>query len=81
MPEVAELGNMLTDLFNALGVSQRAYAVRVHLDPSAVSRFLRGQRVATEDFVDRLIREVGQSAEPRSRRKRGPESKNNAWKP
>ncbi|WP_158939453.1 hypothetical protein [Streptomyces sp. NRRL S-87] len=58
VPEVAELGNTLTGLFNTLGVSQRAYAVRVTLDPSVVSRYLRGQRVATEDFVDRLIREV-----------------------
>ncbi|MFD0374577.1 hypothetical protein [Streptomyces sp. NPDC127112] len=48
----------MTDLFNTLGVSQRAYAVRVTLDPSVVSRYLRGQRVATQDFVDRLIREA-----------------------
>ncbi|MFJ5553409.1 hypothetical protein [Streptomyces sp. NPDC093225] len=58
VPEVAALGNTLTGLFNTLGVSQRAYAVRITLDPSVVSRYLRGQRVATEDFVDRLVREA-----------------------
>lgn len=58
IPEVADLGKTLTDLFNTLGVSQRAYAVRITLHPSAVSRYLGGQRVATQDFVDRLIREA-----------------------
>lgn len=58
VPEVADLGNTLTGLFNTLGVSQRAYAVRITLHPSVVSRYLRGQRVATQDFVDRLIREA-----------------------
>ncbi|MEU8029035.1 hypothetical protein AB0C13_10380 [Streptomyces sp. NPDC049099] len=56
--EVAALGNALTELFNTLGLSQNAYAVRVSLDKSIVSRFLRGRRIATQDFVDRLVREV-----------------------
>ncbi|MFE9566754.1 helix-turn-helix domain-containing protein [Streptomyces sp. NPDC006487] len=59
-PEVAALGNTLTDLFKTLGVSQEAYAVRVDLHASTVSRFLNGRRLATEDFVDRLIRETEQ---------------------
>ncbi|MFF3912927.1 hypothetical protein ACFYZB_05450 [Streptomyces sp. NPDC001852] len=58
VPEVVALGNALTTLFNTLGVSQSAYAVRVSLDKSAVSRALRGRRVATQDFIDRLVREV-----------------------
>ncbi|MFJ7159058.1 helix-turn-helix domain-containing protein [Streptomyces sp. NPDC101118] len=62
VPEVVELGKVLTELFKTLGVSQEAYAVRVSLDASAVSRYLRGRRVATEDFVDRLVREVGRKA-------------------
>ncbi|MFI0975501.1 hypothetical protein ACH4SP_00570 [Streptomyces sp. NPDC021093] len=58
VPEVAALGNTLTGLFKTLGVSQEAYAVRVTLDASTVSRFLRGRRVATEDFISRLVREA-----------------------
>ncbi|MFJ4322436.1 hypothetical protein ACIP3A_04860 [Streptomyces tricolor] len=59
IPEVAALGNALTVLFNTLGMSQSAYAVRVSLDKSVVSRALRGRRVATQDFIDRLVHEVG----------------------
>ncbi|MER5414340.1 hypothetical protein [Streptomyces virginiae] len=58
VPEVAMLGNMLLSLFNTLGVSQSAYAYRVHLDKSAVSRYLSGRRLAPQDFIDRLIGEV-----------------------
>lgn len=58
IPEVAALGNALTTLFSTLGMSQSAYAVRVSLDKSVVSRSLRGRRVATQDFIDRLVREV-----------------------
>ncbi|MCJ0873033.1 helix-turn-helix transcriptional regulator [Streptomyces sp. AP-93] len=57
-PEVAALGKTLTDLFKTLGISQEAYAVRVSLDPGTVSRFLRGRRLATKDFIGRLIREA-----------------------
>lgn len=49
---------MLRGLFSTLGVSQRQYAHRVHLDPSAVSRYLSGRRVPPRHFVDRLISEV-----------------------
>lgn len=58
LPEVAALGNTLTDLFNALGISQNAYAVRVSMDKSVISRYLRGKRIAPQDFIDRLVREV-----------------------
>ncbi|MEU1479592.1 hypothetical protein [Streptomyces sp. NPDC005760] len=56
--EVVALGNALTELFNALEMSQSAYALRVHQDKSTVSRFLRGKKVASQDFIDRLVREV-----------------------
>ncbi|MER6203800.1 helix-turn-helix domain-containing protein [Streptomyces sp. NPDC001586] len=61
-PEVAALGNVLTEMFNKLGVSQAAYARRVHLDKSVVSRYFSGKRLATQEFIDRLIHEVGQAA-------------------
>lgn len=58
MAEVAELGNVLRELFNTLGISQRQYAKRIRLDPSAVSRYLGGQRMPTKQFVEQLISEV-----------------------
>ncbi|NUQ98074.1 MAG: hypothetical protein HOY79_16510 [Streptomyces sp.] len=58
VPELARLGNMLRDLFNILGISQRQYAYRVGRVPSDVSRFLGGRRRPPRDFVDRLISEV-----------------------
>ncbi|MCI3272611.1 hypothetical protein [Streptomyces cylindrosporus] len=71
--EVVALGNALTELFNALEMSQSAYAVRIHRDKSTVSRFLRGKKVASQDFVDRLVREVerrrGTSVKPEARRR------------
>ncbi|WP_055601763.1 helix-turn-helix domain-containing protein [Streptomyces aureus] len=56
--EVAALGNVLTGLFKRLGITQTQYAHRVHLDKSAVSRYLSGRRLAPQEFVDRLVREV-----------------------
>ena len=56
--EVAALGTVLTGLFNRLGIPQSQYAHRVHLDKSAVSRYLSGRRLAPQEFIDRLVREV-----------------------
>ncbi|MFF4254481.1 helix-turn-helix domain-containing protein [Streptomyces sp. NPDC001663] len=71
IPQVAALGNALTALFNTLGISQNAYAVRISMDKSIVSRYLRGRRVPPQDFVDRLIREAesrrGASVQPEVR--------------
>ncbi|MEW1778905.1 hypothetical protein [Streptomyces sp. NPDC086777] len=71
IPEVAALGNALTALFNTLEISQSVYGVRVCMDKSIVSRYLRGRRVATQDFIDRLVREVeterGASLQPEVR--------------
>lgn len=58
VPEVAAVGIVLTKLFNTLGVTQSAYAHRVHRDKSSVSRYLSGSRLATQEFIDRLIQEV-----------------------
>lgn len=58
VPEVAALGKELTELFNRLGVTQRAYALRTSVSESLVSRCLSGKRLATQDFIDRLIRET-----------------------
>ena len=58
VPEVAELGNVLKELFNRLGITQTQYAYRVHLHKSVVSRCLNGQRLAGPEFIERLITEV-----------------------
>ncbi|MFG2533222.1 hypothetical protein [Streptomyces sp. NPDC048516] len=58
VPEVAALGKELSELFNTLGVTQRAYALRTSWSESLVSRSLSGKRLATQDFIDRLIRET-----------------------
>ncbi|MCB5165989.1 hypothetical protein LG634_14235 [Streptomyces bambusae] len=58
IPEVAALATELTTLFNALQIPQQQYAARVMLDKSTVSRFLNGRRVASQDFIDRLLGEV-----------------------
>ncbi|MFF3773896.1 helix-turn-helix domain-containing protein [Streptomyces sp. NPDC002232] len=58
VPEAVALGGVLKELFARLGVSQSQYAYRVHLDKSAVSRYLSGRRVAPQEFIDRLVRET-----------------------
>ncbi|MEV6331073.1 helix-turn-helix domain-containing protein [Streptomyces sp. NPDC051909] len=58
VPEVAELGNVLKELFNRLGITQTQYAYRVHLHKSVVSRFLGGKRLADPQFIERLVTEV-----------------------
>ncbi|WP_143668867.1 MULTISPECIES: helix-turn-helix domain-containing protein [unclassified Streptomyces] len=58
MPELAELGTMLRDLFNTLGISQRQYAKRISVHPSVVSRAFGGQRMPTKHFIEQLISEV-----------------------
>ncbi|MEW9518726.1 helix-turn-helix domain-containing protein [Streptomyces tubercidicus] len=56
--EVAALGNVLKELFNTLGISQSQYARRIGLDKSAVSRYLSGARLPTQEFTKRLVSEV-----------------------
>ncbi|MFI0907926.1 hypothetical protein ACH4TE_31100 [Streptomyces sioyaensis] len=58
VPEVAALGKELSELFNSLGITQRAYALRTSVSESLVSRYLSGKKLATQDFIDRLIRET-----------------------
>ncbi|WP_158721288.1 hypothetical protein [Streptomyces sp. NRRL S-241] len=58
VPEVAALATELTTLFNGLQIPQQQYAARVMLDKSTVSRFLNGRRVASQDFIDRLLSEI-----------------------
>ncbi|MEU6330227.1 helix-turn-helix domain-containing protein [Streptomyces sp. NPDC047049] len=58
VPEVAALGKELSELFNALGITQRAYAQKTSWSDSLVSRCLSGKKLATQDFIDRLIRAV-----------------------
>ncbi|WP_369041833.1 helix-turn-helix domain-containing protein [Streptomyces sp. Midd1] len=58
LPEVAALATELTLIFRSLELSQQQYAIRTNYDKSYVSRFLNGRRVATQDFIERLLTEV-----------------------
>ncbi|MFF7313444.1 helix-turn-helix domain-containing protein [Streptomyces sp. NPDC008137] len=58
VPELAELGTTLRELFNTLGISQRQYAKRIGVDPSVVSRAFGGRRMPTKHFIEQLISEV-----------------------
>ncbi|MER5916325.1 helix-turn-helix domain-containing protein [Streptomyces sp. NPDC001982] len=58
LPEVAALATELTTLFKDLGLTQQEYAIRTNFDKSYVSRFLKGRRVATVEFIERLLQEV-----------------------
>ncbi|MFI0814439.1 FxSxx-COOH system tetratricopeptide repeat protein [Streptomyces sp. NPDC021098] len=54
-PECRELARSLRELFGAVGVSLRVFAVRVHYDAGTVSRYLNGTVVPPAEFVDRLL--------------------------
>ncbi|MFF7649996.1 FxSxx-COOH system tetratricopeptide repeat protein [Streptomyces sp. NPDC007983] len=54
-PECRELARSLRELFGALGVSLRVFAVRVHYDAGTVSRYLNGTVVPPAEFVDQLL--------------------------
>ncbi|AXI76816.1 ATP-binding SpoIIE family protein phosphatase [Peterkaempfera bronchialis] len=53
--EVLALSAFLKQLFALLETSLTRYAVRCHRDKGAVSRYLSGQRVPPQDFVDDLL--------------------------
>ncbi|MFJ2405343.1 hypothetical protein ACIOUE_29035 [Streptomyces xanthochromogenes] len=59
-PEKRAFAEDLRRLFLTLDVSVRRYAVRRHLDPSTVTRYLSGERVPPWDFVAGV---VGDAAE------------------
>ncbi|WP_416959468.1 helix-turn-helix domain-containing protein [Streptomyces sp. Agncl-13] len=58
LPEVAALATELMTLFKDLGITQQQYAIRTNFDKSYISRFLNGRRVASSEFIERLLREV-----------------------
>ncbi|WP_159043216.1 helix-turn-helix domain-containing protein [Streptomyces sp. NBRC 110028] len=49
------MARSLRELFGALGVSLRVFAVRVHYDAGTVSRYLNGTVVPPAEFVDQLL--------------------------
>ncbi|MGR3934735.1 FxSxx-COOH system tetratricopeptide repeat protein [Streptomyces sp. BRA346] len=54
-PECRELALSLRELFGAVGVSLRVFAVRVRYDAGTVSRYLNGTVVPPAEFVDQLL--------------------------
>ncbi|MBT2903778.1 helix-turn-helix domain-containing protein [Streptomyces sp. McG8] len=57
-PALPVLAETLRSLFKELGRSQRDFSAHVYWDHTAVSRYLRGERLAPWEFVDTLLREV-----------------------
>ncbi|GDY45450.1 FxSxx-COOH system tetratricopeptide repeat protein [Streptomyces antimycoticus] len=54
-PECRALAESLRELFGAVGVSLRVFAVRLHYDAGTVSRYLNGTVVPPAEFVDQLL--------------------------
>ncbi|MFJ9847178.1 GAF domain-containing protein [Kitasatospora sp. NPDC101155] len=59
-PEVEAFADFLNQLFTTLATSLTRYAARVKRDKGSVSRYLNGRRIAPEDFVDELLRQVAE---------------------
>ncbi|MFB6553553.1 helix-turn-helix domain-containing protein [Streptomyces sp. NPDC056405] len=55
----------LRRLFKELGRSQRDFSTHVHWNHTAVSRYLRGERLPPWEFVDTLLREVEMARDER----------------
>ncbi|MGW6317687.1 hypothetical protein [Streptomyces sp. NPDC055099] len=51
-------------LFCSLGVGVRRYAARRHLDASTLTRYLKGERLASWDFVATLIADLREGGSP-----------------
>src|SRR5215472_1011172 len=58
-PELRDLALFLRVNFAKLGVSVRGYAQQHNWDPSVVSRFLKGERIPDQTFVDALLADAG----------------------
>ncbi len=58
-PELRKLAEFLRERFYKIQTSVRAYALRNNWDPGAVSRFLRGERIPPQSFVDILLADAG----------------------
>ncbi|QLH24081.1 FxSxx-COOH system tetratricopeptide repeat protein [Streptomyces sp. Rer75] len=60
-PECRELARSLRELFGAVGVSLRVFAVRVHYDAGTVSRYLNGTVVPPAEFVNQLLKQAAEA--------------------
>lgn len=63
-PELRKLAEFLRGHFYMTRTSVRAYALRNNWDPGAVSRFLRGERIPPQSFVDTLLADAGPQRSP-----------------
>jgi len=63
-PEAAGLGEQLARRRTALGLSQKAAAKRIEVDPSTLARWERGERVPTGGVLTRVERFLGLANTP-----------------
>jgi DNA repair exonuclease SbcCD ATPase subunit len=54
-PEVRSLATFLREAFDEIETGVRSYAQSIHREPGAVSRFLSGDRIPHQDFIDKLL--------------------------
>lgn len=54
-PEVRSLATFLREAFDEIETGVRSYAQSIHREPGAVSRFLSGERIPHQDFIDKLL--------------------------
>ncbi|MEV6120416.1 hypothetical protein AB0M23_07805 [Streptomyces sp. NPDC052077] len=72
VPEKRAFVEDLRMIFLRLGVSVRRYAARRHVDPSTLTRYLKGDRLPGWDFVATLVadlREEGMALTPEAERR------------
>ena len=63
-PELRKLAQFLRRHFHIIGTSVRGYALQNNWDPGAVSRFLSGERIPPQSFVDTLLADAGPQRSP-----------------
>src|SRR6185437_10016561 len=73
-PEARELAEFLREAFERLGIHVRDYAKATNWSPGTLSKFLSGDRIPRQDFIDRLLADAypqHSSEEAEAARRRG----------
>lgn len=80
-PEARQLAEFLRQVFDQIGTGVRDYARDTHWEPGTISRFLSGERIPRQDFVDKLLADAYPQhtpAEAEEERRRGRDLRNDA---
>lgn len=80
-PEIRKLAEFLRQAFDQIGTGVRDYARDTHWEPGTISRFLSGERISRQDFIDMLLADAYPQhtpAEAEEERRRGRDLRNDA---